>query len=63
MSDDGIGFVLPAGPSDFAMRGQLGLVGVQERVELLGGRFELRSNPGRGTTVAVCVPVKDGRVI
>ena len=60
VSDDGIGFVLPAGPSDFAMRGQLGLLGVQERVELLGGRFEIRSRPGNGTTLTVSIPAKTG---
>jgi signal transduction histidine kinase len=29
---------------------------MQERAELLGGRFELSSNPGRGTCVEVIIP-------
>ena len=56
VSDDGIGFALPARPSDFAMRSQLGLLGMQERVELVGGRFEVRSRPGNGTTLTVPIP-------
>lgn len=35
-----------------------GLLGVQERVALVGGRFELHSSPGRGTTVIVELPLQ-----
>jgi two-component system NarL family sensor kinase len=41
---------VPAGPTGF------GLSGMRERAELLGGRFELTSAPGRGTTVRLSVP-------
>jgi len=34
----------------------LGLVGLSERVELSGGRFEIVSEPGRGTRVAAFFP-------
>jgi signal transduction histidine kinase len=47
--DDGVG------GADFA-RGS-GLVGLRDRVEALGGRIALESNPGRGTSVAVELPV------
>jgi len=30
---------------------------MQERVELLGGRFELDTAPGRGTRLVVIVPI------
>lgn len=34
----------------------LGLLGMQERVEMVGGTFEIRSTPGKGTTVQVQIP-------
>jgi signal transduction histidine kinase len=36
---------------------QVGLVGMRERVELLGGRFALRSAPEKGTRVEVTLPI------
>jgi signal transduction histidine kinase len=35
----------------------LGLLGMEERVTQLGGRFRLRSEPGRGTTVLAELPL------
>ena len=35
----------------------LGLLGMQERVQLIGGELEIESKPGRGTTVAVWLPL------
>jgi signal transduction histidine kinase len=55
--DDGAGFALGAdraGPN-----GGLGLAGMRERVEALGGRLAVESAPGRGTTVAAVVPVPE----
>jgi signal transduction histidine kinase len=49
--DDGEGFD-PAVPSP----GRLGLVSMRERAARIGGRLQLTSAPGRGTTVAVSVP-------
>jgi signal transduction histidine kinase len=53
--DDGTGFDPPAasGPKD----GHFGLQGMRERMKRLGGRLELRSRPGEGTTVTATVPV------
>jgi signal transduction histidine kinase len=51
--DDGVGFVGGLGPN-----GGLGLRGMRERVEALGGRLAVESAPGAGTTVAVTVPVE-----
>ncbi|MFZ4536484.1 cache domain-containing protein [Propionivibrio sp.] len=51
ISDDGAGFVL-----DAATRGGLGLVGMRERVQILGGQFALTTAPGEGTLVEVVVP-------
>jgi two-component system sensor histidine kinase UhpB len=36
--------------------GRLGLVGVQERAEMLGGTLVVESKPGAGTTLVVEVP-------
>ena len=56
IEDDGVGFdpavalqADPAGPG-------WGLVGIQERVALAGGEFQIESTPGRGTTLRVAVP-------
>ncbi len=35
----------------------LGLIGIRERVETLGGEFRLFSGPGKGTSVRVALPV------
>jgi signal transduction histidine kinase len=35
-----------------------GLVGLKDRVEALGGRIEVRSPPGRGTSLRVSVPTR-----
>jgi signal transduction histidine kinase len=49
--DDGRGFR----PVD--VEGGYGLLGMRERVELVGGHLELDSTPGRGTTVRAVLPV------
>ena len=52
--DDGDGFTPTA--DGFGPNGGLGLRGMRERVEALGGRLAVESAPGRGTTIAVTVP-------
>jgi signal transduction histidine kinase len=54
VEDDGIGF--DTSTELLSRRSSWGLLGMQERAELLGGRFELSSNPGRGTCVEVIIP-------
>ena len=51
IEDDGVGFAPGA-----VREGALGLVGMRERVNLLGGRFEVQSAPGHGTTLIVELP-------
>jgi signal transduction histidine kinase len=53
IEDDGAGF----DTSIPVPVGHFGVIGIRERVEKLGGKFELRSEPGKGTTVAITVPV------
>jgi signal transduction histidine kinase len=56
VADDGIGFDAPALLASSGRR-RLGIAGMEERVTLLGGRLEIRSSPGAGTTVTMTVPV------
>ena len=51
--DDGVGF----DPGGVEMRSRhLGLTSMEERARELGGRLEIRSAPGAGTTVRLTVP-------
>ncbi|MFL5953781.1 MAG: sensor histidine kinase [Gaiellaceae bacterium] len=56
VSDDGVGFDVSHTVVAAARRGRLGLVGMSERVRLLGGAFSLTSSPGGGTNVCVTLP-------
>ncbi|MCC6585356.1 MAG: hypothetical protein IT168_01445 [Bryobacterales bacterium] len=53
--DDGVG-IEPTGGSG------LGLVGIQERVTEMGGVFQVRSTPGRGTELSVELPVHEAQL-
>jgi signal transduction histidine kinase len=56
--DWGRGFSLAAAARSRATHGaRVGLEGMQERIALLGGRFAIRTQPGRGTSIEVNVPV------
>ena len=37
----------------------LGLLGMKERSQMMGGQYEIRSKPGEGTTVTVIVPLPE----
>lgn len=37
--------------------GRLGLLGMRERLEIVGGKFSIKSTPGHGTTVTARIPV------
>jgi PAS domain S-box-containing protein len=41
-------------------RSGLGLIGMEERVQLMNGTFDLHSSPGRGTQVVVRLPLPEG---
>jgi len=51
--DDGCGFVPPPTWHDLTAQGHFGLVGLHERVALIGGECAVKSAPGQGTTVGV----------
>lgn len=57
VEDDGRGFAMPERVSDLAAAGHYGLVGMQERAELIGGRLTIQSAPGAGASVELRVPL------
>jgi signal transduction histidine kinase len=54
VTDDGKGFDMDAAAT--AKRVSWGLKGMEERTSLLGGKFEVQSRRGQGTTVEVSIP-------
>ncbi|MEE8346778.1 MAG: ATP-binding protein, partial [Dehalococcoidia bacterium] len=55
ISDDGSGFSPAKNISDLARLSKLGLLGMKERAELVGGMFDVHSRPGEGTRIKVSV--------
>ena len=56
VSDDGRGFDVEKRLPDAARTGRLGLIGMRERVRLLGGRFEVVSPDDGSTEVRATIP-------
>ncbi len=56
--DDGKGFDAIAAQQRVSRSSSLGLLSMRERAELLGGKVNILSEPGRGTTVDVRFPVQ-----
>jgi len=56
ISDDGMGFEVERALAKAAQRGRLGLVGIAERVRMVGGTFQLDSAPGGPTTLKLTLP-------
>ncbi|MBI2852490.1 MAG: sensor histidine kinase [Chloroflexi bacterium] len=57
VTDDGQGFNVEDVLKPHLSGRGVGLMGMQERARLLGGRFNIRSEPGKGTHVTVEVPI------
>jgi signal transduction histidine kinase len=57
VEDNGIGF----NPDEPAHPDRLGLFGMRERIEMLGGRLVVESAPGKGTMISAEVPCGDSR--
>ncbi len=58
INDDGIGFDVDSTFTQAVRGATLGLLGMQERVKLLGGSFSITSKKGVGTTVQIQLPIK-----
>lgn len=57
IKDDGKGFEIPERAGDLAGFGKLGLVGMHERAQLIGGKLILQSAPKKGTTITIELPL------
>ena len=57
IEDDGEGFDLAGLPPPGSRQRGLGLLGMRERVELLGGALEVDSAPGQGVRILLTVPL------
>jgi len=55
LEDDGCGFDVPA--LEKGIHPPLGLLGIRERVALVGGEFTVDAAPGKGTTLRVRIPL------
>ena len=54
VTDDGVGFA----PKSVRHTPGIGLASMRERVQFAKGEFTIRSEPGKGTSVAVAVPIE-----
>jgi PAS domain S-box-containing protein len=57
VKDNGKGFDIPETTGDLVKQGRLGLAGMQERIQLIGGSLKIESKSGEGTAVVVEAPV------
>jgi len=57
IGDDGRGFTPPQKIGSLARDGKLGMAGMQERAQLVGGNLTVQSEPGRGTSITIELPV------
>jgi signal transduction histidine kinase len=57
IEDDGRGFDPEDASREAVELHRLGLLGIRERVERLGGHVQIKSAPGKGTSVGVVIPL------
>src|ERR1700687_1135127 len=55
--DDGVGFDVRGARHEGKRRG-LGLIGIQERLNAVGGTLSINSAPGRGTKLLIRLPLE-----
>lgn len=58
ITDNGKGFKVPTPLSQLGSTDKLGLIGMQERAQLLSGSLNIQSELGKGTVIIVEVPLK-----
>jgi PAS domain S-box-containing protein len=59
ISDNGKGFLLPRTLNDLARDGKLGLAGMQERIQLIGGSMTVQSQLGIGSIITIELPIQE----
>jgi signal transduction histidine kinase len=57
VQDWGCGFELAAAPAKARLGERIGLRGMRERIEMLGGSWSVESRPGAGTLIVATVPL------
>jgi len=57
IEDDGIGFDVNDIKENKGAHGNLGLITMKERTEMIGGNFEINTSPGQGTSILMRLPV------
>ena len=55
IQDDGQGF----DPLTVGVKKTLGILGMKERVNILGGEYFIKSEPGKGTEIRIEVPLSN----
>jgi signal transduction histidine kinase len=58
VEDNGVGFVFPNEHSSDAKFNGFGLFRIKERLEPLGGQLEIESQPNRGSSITLTVPLR-----
>ncbi len=59
VADDGTGFNTQEVLGNYETRGSLGMVNMRERAALIDGTLDVKSEPGRGTTITLLVPLRE----
>jgi PAS domain S-box-containing protein len=62
IQDDGRGFELKPSLAQSRARGGIGLTNIKERAVSLGGTFEIKSTPGKGTLIVVRIPLEQPEI-
>jgi len=55
--DNGVGFTLPKSMTSYSYKGKLGLIGMQQRAQSLGGTLNIHSHKGKGTSISTELPI------
>lgn len=58
IEDNGIGFNMDSLNKKLASGNHFGLYGMRERIQLLAGKFSIRSSTGAGTRISIMIPLK-----
>lgn len=58
ITDNGDGFDLTQTLDSAVSAGQLGLLGMKQRAEMLGGKIDVRTTKGRGTTITLTLSIR-----
>ncbi|HNT53580.1 MAG TPA: histidine kinase [Anaerolineaceae bacterium] len=59
VTDNGVGFDVQSVMGSYERRGSLGMINLQERAELVNGRLNIQSAPGKGTRVQIVIPLSE----